>query len=104
MIRYGGIYARHREIDKLLHRAVAKEKHHVFRSFNQWRTAILSSFGYDPCNALTVGTKWNSLNSTITTSAFPSKNLRESHVQISWKAFLCMNYDDIISLKGDFHL
>ncbi len=48
MIRYGGIYARHREIDKLLHRAVAKEKHHVFRSFNQWRTAILSSFGYDP--------------------------------------------------------
>lgn len=25
MIRYGGIYARHREIDKHLHRAVAKE-------------------------------------------------------------------------------
>ena len=48
MIRYGGIYARHREIDKHLHRAVAKEKHHVFRCFNQWRTAILSSFGYDP--------------------------------------------------------
>ncbi|MDD6292588.1 MAG: transposase, partial [Eubacteriales bacterium] len=27
MIRYGGIYARHREIDKHLHRAIAKEKH-----------------------------------------------------------------------------
>ena len=48
MIRYGGIYARHREIDKHLHRAIAKEKHRVFRSFNQWRIAILSSFGYDP--------------------------------------------------------
>ena len=48
MIRYGGIYVRHREIDKHLHRAIAKEKHHVFRSFNQWRTTILSSFGYDP--------------------------------------------------------
>lgn len=44
MIRYGGIYARHREIDKHLHRTIAKEKHHFFRSFNQWRTAILSSF------------------------------------------------------------
>ena len=48
MIRYSGIYARLREIDKHLHRAIAKEKHHVFRSFNQWRTAILSSFGYYP--------------------------------------------------------
>lgn len=48
MIRYDGIYARHRDIDKHLHRAIAKEKHPIFRSFNQWRTAILSSFGYDP--------------------------------------------------------
>ena len=48
MIRYGGIYARHREIDKKLHRAISREKHHIYRSFNQWRTAILSAFGYDP--------------------------------------------------------
>ena len=48
MIRYGGIYARHREIDKKLRRAVSREKHHVYRSFHQWRTAILSTFGYDP--------------------------------------------------------
>jgi hypothetical protein len=48
MIRYGGIYARHREIDKKLHRAISREKHHILRSFNQWRTAILSAFGYDP--------------------------------------------------------
>lgn len=47
-IRYGGIYARHREIDKKLYRAISKEKHRIFRSFNQWRTAILSAFGYDP--------------------------------------------------------
>ena len=48
MIRYGGIYARHREIDSKLYRAISKSKHHIYRSFNQWRTAILSSCGYDP--------------------------------------------------------
>ena len=48
MIRYGGIYARHREIDSKLCRAISKSKHHIYHSFNQWRTAILSSFGYDP--------------------------------------------------------
>lgn len=48
MIRYGGIYARHRDIDQKLNRAISREKHHVYRSFNQWRTAILSAFGYDP--------------------------------------------------------
>ena len=48
MIRYGGIYARHREIDSKLYRAISQSKHHIYHSFNQWRTAILSSFGYDP--------------------------------------------------------
>ena len=48
MIRYGGLYARHRKIDSKLHRAISKSKHPIYRSFNQWRTAILSSFGYDP--------------------------------------------------------
>ena len=48
MIRYGGIYARHREIDKKLNRAISREKHHIYKTFNQWRTAILSAFGYDP--------------------------------------------------------
>ena len=48
MIRYGGIYARHREIDSKLYRAISESKHHIYHSFNQWRTAILSSFGYDP--------------------------------------------------------
>ena len=48
MIRYGGIYACHREIDSKLYRAISKSKHHIYHSFNQWRTAILSSFGYDP--------------------------------------------------------
>lgn len=48
MIRYGGLYARHREIDNSLIRIISKEKRHIFRSFNKWRTAILSAFGYDP--------------------------------------------------------
>lgn len=48
MIRYGGLYARHRQTDERLRRTIPKEKHPVFRSFNQWRPAILSAFGYDP--------------------------------------------------------
>ena len=48
MIRYGGLYARHRKIDASLRHAVSKEKRPVYRSFNLWRSAILSSFGYDP--------------------------------------------------------
>ncbi len=57
MIRYGGLYARHRKIDSKLHRAISKSKHPIYRSFNQWRTAILSSFGYDPLNVQTVNTR-----------------------------------------------
>lgn len=48
MIRYGGLYARHRDIDSKLNRCISKEKHTLYCSFNKWRNAILSSFGYDP--------------------------------------------------------
>lgn len=43
-----GIYARHRESDKKIHRAISKEKQKFFLSFNRWRQLILLSFGYDP--------------------------------------------------------
>lgn len=52
MIRYSGIYVRHRDIDKKLRRAISREKHHFYRSHNQWRNAILSPFGYDPLKIL----------------------------------------------------
>lgn len=48
MIRYGGLYARRRDIDKKLYRAIPKESHHFLRSFNKWRAAIIGAFGYDP--------------------------------------------------------
>ena len=48
MIRYGDIYARRRELDKKLRRTISREKHPVYRNFNQWRASILSSFGYAP--------------------------------------------------------
>lgn len=48
MIRYYGLYARHRESDKKLCHAIAKEKRGIYLSFNKWRECILSSFGYDP--------------------------------------------------------
>ena len=56
MIRYGGIYARHRESDKKLNRAISREKHAFIRSFNEWRAAILSAFGYDPLKCPECGT------------------------------------------------
>lgn len=48
MIRYGGLYARHRKVDEKVFKAIPKEKHQILRSFNEWRTAILYAFGYDP--------------------------------------------------------
>lgn len=56
MIRYYGIYARHRESDQRLRRAVSKEKHTIFLSFNRWRESILHSFGYDPLKCHNCGT------------------------------------------------
>ncbi len=48
MIRYYGIYARHRSSDKKLRRVISKEKHRILLSFNRWRDCLLSSFDYDP--------------------------------------------------------
>ena len=48
MIRYYGLYARHRESDTKLRKAISREKHRIYLSFNRWRDSILSSFGYDP--------------------------------------------------------
>lgn len=48
IIRYYGLYARHRKEDDKLRRAISKEKHKIFLSFNRWRNCISLSFGYDP--------------------------------------------------------
>ena len=56
MIRYYGIYARHRKSDQSLHRAISREKHKIFLSFNRWRESILLSFGYDPLKCPSCGT------------------------------------------------
>lgn len=47
MTRYYGLYAHHREMDKKLHKAIPKSKHHILQSFAKWRNNILLSFGYD---------------------------------------------------------
>jgi len=48
MIRYYGIYARQRKIDKNLHRLRTPEQRRIFATFTRWREAILLAFGYDP--------------------------------------------------------
>ncbi|WP_051526008.1 IS91 family transposase [Butyrivibrio proteoclasticus] len=47
MIRYYGVYARHRESDKKLSRLVHPSKHKILKSFTKWRAGILAAFGYD---------------------------------------------------------
>ena len=58
MIRYYGIYARHRDIDRFIRRAISPEKHPVYRSFNRWRNSILSSFGYIDSESLNLEISW----------------------------------------------
>ncbi len=48
MIRYYGVYGRHRESDKKLYRLIHPSKKPFFKSFLQWHSGILSAFGYDP--------------------------------------------------------
>lgn len=48
MVRYYGIYARHRDSDKALCKAIPESKHNFFRSMTCWRNSIAFSFGYDP--------------------------------------------------------
>ena len=48
MIRYYGLYARHRKIDAKLYRAIHQSKHRFIKGFTKWRQDILLSFGYDP--------------------------------------------------------
>lgn len=56
MIRYYGIYARHRQSDTFIRRAISKEKHRVYWSFCTWRNAIMDAFGYDPIKCPFCGT------------------------------------------------
>ena len=48
MTRYYGLYARHRNNDKKLRRAIPKNRQPIIRSFTKWRNNIALSFGYDP--------------------------------------------------------
>lgn len=48
MIRYYGIYARHRDVDRYLIRMRSSKQHRFLKSLNQWRSSILLCFGYDP--------------------------------------------------------
>jgi len=61
IIRYYGLYARHRASDKKLNHAIAKEKRGIFLSFNKWRECILASFGYDPLKCPCCGNTMNFL-------------------------------------------
>lgn len=48
MTRYYGLYSRHREIDKTLHKTIHRSKHRILLDLNKWRILFLLSFGYDP--------------------------------------------------------
>ncbi len=56
MIRYYGVYARHRAIDRKIRRMRSKEQHRFFQSFHKWRNSIFLNFGYDPLKCPGCGT------------------------------------------------
>lgn len=47
-MRYYGLYARHREANSKLHKAIHKSKHQILLDFNTWRKSFLLTMGYDP--------------------------------------------------------
>lgn len=57
MIRYYGIYARHRKEDDRLYRAISKQQKPVYLKMITWRNSILFSFGYDPIRCPCCGKK-----------------------------------------------
>ena len=48
MIRYYGVYARHKKSDNKLRRAISPEVRNYLISRNRWRNNIFRYFGYDP--------------------------------------------------------
>lgn len=73
-VRYYGLYARHREQDKSLRRAIQKNWQPILKSFNRWQAGISCSFGYAPWNAPNADIKWYWLIYTATTCIFLSKH------------------------------
>lgn len=61
MLRYYGIYAKHHKQDKKLRRCISPEKRKYLRSVQDWRNAILLSFGYDPLRCPDCGTSMSVL-------------------------------------------
>jgi hypothetical protein len=74
MIRYGGLYARHRESDKKLHHAISKEKHLFFLDYLEWRKCIFISFSYNPLKCPDCGTTMLFWSCIIIISEFLLKN------------------------------
>lgn len=56
MLRYYGIYAKHHKQRKKLRLCISKEQKHFLSRNMNWRTSILSSFGYDPLQCPKCGT------------------------------------------------
>lgn len=48
MIRYYGVYTRHKETDKNHRKAISSQLRNYYMSRNNWRTNIFLSFGFDP--------------------------------------------------------
>ena len=81
MIRYGGLYARHRKTDQQLHKVISKQKRPILRNFNTFFVVSISGvllffllLVMIPWNVPSAGIKWSFWNFILTISVFPSKN------------------------------
>ena len=81
MIRYYGIYGRHRKSDQYIRRAISREKHKIYLSFNKWRSAILTSFGYDPLQCPSCGSTMRFLELYFNHKPVPLHELYERTIR-----------------------
>lgn len=81
MVRYYGIYARHRKSDNSLIRAIHPSKHSFFLSLNRWRDSIAFSFGYDPLRCPCCNNHLSLLDLYIDNKRVPIEDLFRKAVQ-----------------------
>ena len=75
MIRYYGVYARHRKTDKSLFKSIPDEKRPFYLSMNKWRNSIAFHFGYDPLKCSCCGNQMTLLDIFVNHKHVPLDDL-----------------------------
>ena len=81
MIRYYGVYARHRKTDKSLFKSIPDEKRPFYLSMNKWRNSIAFHFGYDPLKCSCCGNQMTLLDIYVNHKHVPLDDLYRKAIE-----------------------